>query len=616
MSLRQIRKLKEARKEIGIPSSSESDDTPVPFLPRKSAFTRLGFNSGSSSSESSSSESDDEKISASLAQRAPHTDSLPSAKRTNKTSPGGVPKTAGRKTKQKPTQKLSESKFQSVLDESLKLEARMLNPSNELRRIFGRRAGRAASSSNSKRVIKRKHWLIEPDDEKWPLVVKDVFKMEICSDKSHRLVPEPDYESKLRILSRIIITHDIDALYHFVQINPFNPHGLIQLATVLITQRSEYETAYQLIRRALFSFQSCFIPSFHPDKSVILSVDSIFTSSLLRALMLYANLLAGQGCSRTSLEVMKLIYAMEGGMTNGCPISHILLHIDSMAIRAGEYDWLSKFLSTNQLYDVLPSSAIHFALAQFNRQAGGDSDETRISKTDIRIPMRSETSATTALARAFLVFPHIAKEIIGKDIDSVDRKINDPFLNKLVQAWVIKGNPSTLKANEKVYAWIQHLVANWTQIVISGITSAKNRKPDWLVNGYQNFTTAELQWGGSGYIEPASILESEAHVLEIYSDDGYVPPSSQPAPRLTHAVSLESNPVAAFFQTLLPWSNVDVTGTEAAPITATGMLQQLRAGLGIDRGTEEGIIRDAGDSGSEGGESHISSDSGDEIVMD
>jgi len=214
------------------------------------------------------------------------------------------------------------------------------------------------------------------------------------------------------------------------------------------------------------------------------------------------------------------------------------------------------------------------------------------------------------------VFPHIAKEIIGKDIDSVDRKINDPFLNKLVQAWVIKGNPSTLKANEKVYAWIQHLVANWTQIVISGITSAKNRKPDWLVNGYQNFTTAELQWGGSGYIEPASILESEAHVLEIYSDDGYVPPSSQPAPRLTHAVSLESNPVAAFFQTLLPWSNVDVTGTEAAPITATGMLQQLRAGLGIDRGTEEGIIRDAGDSGSEGGESHISSDSGDEIVMD
>jgi hypothetical protein len=465
-------------------------------------------------------------------------------------------------------------------------------------------------------VIKRKHWLIEPDDEKWPLVVKDTFKMEVCSDQSHRLVPEPDYEQKLRILSRIIITHDIDALYQFVQLNPFNPHGLIQLSTILIGQRSEFETAYQLIRRALFAFQSAFIPSFHPSKSVALSTDSIFSSTLLRALLLYSQLLAGQGCSRTSLEIMKLIYAMEGGMTSGSPITHILLHIDSMAIRSGEYDWYSKFVTENHLYDVFPGHAIQFAIAQKNREI----DEARtVTRPELIGRMSQETPATVALIRAALTFPQTVREIVGRDVDGIERKV-EPFTNKLIQAWISKGSPSAIKANEKIFNWIQSVLVSLNELLPSNICTLKHRQPEWLLGGYQNITSAEFSWG-SGYVEPSPILESEAQILEIYADEGYTAPApglDRMAPRLTHAVSLESNPIAAFFQTLLPWSTVDVHGTEATPITAAGMLQQLRAGLGLERIDPEPLIQDAdGISGEDSPESHSeSAQSEDEIVME
>jgi hypothetical protein len=160
------------------------------------------------------------------------------------------------------------------------------------------------------------------------------------------------------------------------------------------------------------------------------------------------------------------------------------------------------------------------------------------------------------------------------------------------------------------------------ELVPGGTNTLKHRQPEWLLTGYHDITSAEFQWGGSSYVEPAAILESEAHVLEIYADEGYTVPDidrENRAPRLTHAVSLESNPVAAFFQTLLPWSTVDVHGTEATPITATGMLQQLRAGLGLDHNTYDPLIQDADES--DGNEHNVesgteSSESGDEVVMD
>jgi hypothetical protein len=184
------------------------------------------------------------------------------------------------------------------------------------------------------------------------------------------------------------------------------------------------------------------------------------------------------------------------------------------------------------------------------------------------------------------------------DIPGVQKKV-DPFSNKLIQAFVTKGYPGALKANDELSRWIDTVLA--TVVGECKITTINHVQPDWLKDGYSNVRSAEFEWGKSSkgaFVEPAPILESEEHVLEVYNEEGFESRGTRTnpnAPVLSHAVSLESNPMAAFFQTLLPWSTVDHSGTESTPITAGGLLEQLRDRLGMNHTVtmEETIIRDA-----------------------
>ena len=539
-------------------------------IARRSVFRQL--ETGSSSESDSASADAGMKAELPVESRAPLTGMSK--------KPG--PRPARARKRDKKSQNLpqeAKAVMRSVLDPSLQVDIRALNPSSELRRILGRVAAGAARTGvlRSKRVIKRRHWLVEPD-KTWPLVVRDVFRMEVCGDGSYRLAPDADYEAKLRTLSSIIVTHDIEALYQFVQFNPFHPHGLIQLATILIEQRGEFENAYQLIRRALFAIQSSFLPSFHPEKSLLLTLDSIFSSCLLRALLLYAHLLSGQGCVRTSLEVMKLIYHMEGGMATGCPRTHILLHLDSVALKADQFVWLSQFLVKNGLVDTFPSCSLSFAISQ--KLQGVDSPGVAVfSKKDILSPVSIHTSATTALLRTMLSFPGVVKAVLGREIPGVTRS-TDNLVNKLVQAFVVK-NLAWVKANDHIVRWMEGVV---DMVVDLGMSTLKTTTSSsiWLSAGYSNVTTSEMEWGkaSKGFVEPAPLLASEAHVLEVYSEEGSLPNPSA-GPRLDYAVSLESNPIAAFFETLLPWSRVDVAGTESNPVTGGRLWEQLQQTLGL-----------------------------------
>ena len=477
------------------------------------------------------------------------------------------------KKQSKKTKPVEQKSIESAMDPLLNIDVKKLNPASELRRILGSSAGRMQASN--KRVVGRKHWLVGPEKD-WPLVVHDAFRMELCLDGSHCLVPEAPYESKLRVLSRIVLTHDIEALYQFVQLNPFHPHGLVQLACVLIEQQKEYENAQHLIRRALFSIQSSFAPSFHPGRSLVLSRDSVFSSVLLRAMVLYAHLLAGQGCTRTSFEVLKVVYAMEGGMLTGCPSTHALLHLDAAALKAEQWDFLSIFFASHNLTDVFPGTGLLFAVAQKLR--GIDAE---VSMKDVKQSVTEKTPASTALVRTLLMFPGCAKLIVNRDIPGIQRR-PDILVNKLIQAFAAKG-VALVKSREEIVAWINRVVDEEVpKMVANGLKGIPPRTPQWLTEGYSNIISAEFEWGkAASFVEPRPLLEAEAQVLELYNDDEFAParnPSSG-STATTQPVSLESNPVAAFFQTLLPWSRVDVTGTESTPVTARGLLEQLQASL-------------------------------------
>ena len=560
MSLRQVRRLRELSRvpETSPTFSEESEDEIVHT--KRSVFANLQ----ASSSESSSSEDEEPARPAVVAPVI----ALSKPKK-KKTSAPRAEKLANKKSSEEQVKK----NIDSVIDPTIVLDIKYLNPSNELRRIFGRQV---TGPQRRQVVSKRRHWLIQPADRTWPLSVKDCFRMELCRDGSHRLVPENEYESKLKILVRIVASHDIEALYQFIQFNPFHVHGLCQLALILIEQRKEFENAYELIKRALYSLQSCFLPSFHPDKSLVLSKDSMFTSTVFRCLMLYAHLLAGQGCLRTSLEVWKLIYLMEGGMATACPVTHALLHLDSAAFRSEQYELVSAYTSSNNITEILPGTALVFAIAQKLRNIDLDASEwNAIQSSELKKSVSPTTPATVALIRCTLMFPSVIKAVLGRDISDLipGGQSNDILINKLVQAFTIKTLPS-IKTKDAIMSWINQVL---DIVNLKRFKTLKPITPPWLSAAYSNIVSSEFEWGSqaASFVETAPILESESQIMEMYLEDAPLRPATASGPGLSHAVSLDSNPVAAFLQTLLPWSRVDTSGTESTPITARGLMDRL-----------------------------------------
>ena len=537
-------------------SSSESD---LPVVAKKSAFGLLREDSSSSSSE-------EEPAVIECEDSRPFVPAIKSA-----------PLHRGRVRKPVPAPVVAKKKIVSVLDPCLEIDIHALNPSSELRRILGKSGGVVV---RGKRVIKRRHWLIEPEKD-WPLVVSDVFRMELCVDGSHRLVPECDYELKLKTLVRIVLTHDVEALYQFVQFNPFHPHGLVQLASIMIEQRGEFENALALVKRAIFAIQSAFPSTFHPNKRLLLSQDSIFSTIVFRALLLYMHLLAGQGCVRTALEVAKLIYQMEGGLGTGCPQTHILLHLDGLALKSDQFDWLNQFVANSGLTNILPNFAISFALG---RKLADSQNDDQISPK--RKTLSVDSTPREALLHVLVYFPGIIRAIIGRDSIPHTKRETNNLTNKLIQVWLIK-NIQWIKANEMLVVWIKDVVDNvwpgWAKEQAVGTC-------EWLTRGYGNITTSEMEWGkaSKGFVEPAAILENEMHVLDVYSEEGPVVSPNLPRWSPDQPVSLESNPIAAFLQTLLPWSRVDLHGTEAQPLTVARLWESLRPRAGDDASSADG----------------------------
>jgi hypothetical protein len=582
MSLRQIRRLKELADPKSPDVAEELPEDQEEYPKKKpTVFNRLALSeSESSSSDESEQPSEHEKA---------QTGDIPGRGAAPMVS---KPKTS-RNSKKKGSRKVdsesgagsevkTDNSIQSAKEETVKVDIRMLNPSNELRRIFGKEV-----RSKRNAISKRRHWLIEPAKE-WPLVIRDTFRMEVTREGSFRLVPESVYEAKMKILARIVVSHDIEALYQFIQFNPFHVHGLLQLALILIDQRKEYENAFELIRRALFALQSAFMPSFHPDKSVILSPDSLFTTSLLRCLLLYSHLLAGQGCVRTSLEVLKLIYLMEGGMATACPITHALLHLDSAAFRADQFEFLSLFATKNGLADALPGTAFLFALAQKERGIDLESVDS-VREKDVRAPLTEKTPASIALIRAALRFPGPIKLAIGRELEGLSRS-TDLLTNKLTLAFSSK-TVAYVKSRDDLVRWIETVLEKSIPRLANSLArSHPTVNPEWLMEGYGNITSSEFEWGqsaSSNFVEPARILETESQILEMYSEDEFVRPRPATSSRgsSSYPVSLESNPVAVFLQTLLPWSRIDHTGTEATPVTAQSLIDRMNETLGWNQET-------------------------------
>ena len=145
-----------------------------------------------------------------------------------------------------------------------------------------------------------------------------------------------DYERLQQQYLAAVATHDVSALLFFSQQHPYHVDCALQLAEVAESQ-GEFITAHLSVQRALHMLEL----AMHRDFPLFsgrarLDPESQPSRSCCLTLARHAQMLGKKGCSRTALEVCKLLLSLSPLLDPQC----VLLFIDYHAIRSQQLHWL------------------------------------------------------------------------------------------------------------------------------------------------------------------------------------------------------------------------------------------------------------------------------------
>jgi len=402
-------------------------------------------------------------------------------------------------------------------------------------------------------------------------------------------------------------------MMEFVQRCPFNVHALLQLAEVF-RQHSQFEQASIMVRRALFSLECGFHFAFEPKNAPALVGSSIFNSTLLKALSMYTQLLVGQGCIRTALEIS--IFTL--GLDRENDSCHALARLDILAVRAKRFDLLERMdleISSRPLRLIMPNFAFSLALGKFQQlesTRGLETQAAEVSASEIKSKKFPGQTPSTELVRAILLFPTALRALAAKLQDNGSKYDWSSLFVNLKEP----GNrhPAIAKISE---AYAEHSTVLWKSDVIQSWLYACGKRaaalaPDlaaWrktrgaeksgILDNYNDLIAAEFKANGSEWVLARKLLDHDDEVVKLFGSGQRQRLSFQDLPA---NISLDSNAVMVFLQSLMPWSRVDYSGTQAEPVTLGGVFTGLSERLGF---SEAPVIADA----SEGGESSSSSSS-------
>jgi len=563
MSMRQVRKLKKAAEP-----EEEVDDSPV-VAPRKNLFKHLQA-SEDEAAESSESEVD---------------------------KPVPKPKKAvARKKELKPVESdfdfdslepLAETETHESPEVSASIFSRdksSMNPETEARRLFG------TSKPQRRTMLRgRRFWLGIPlEAENWPFV-RDNLKLEKVAG-GFELVSSQEYDKELSLFVEILQSQDIQSMMEFVQRHPFHPHALLQVAEVF-RQHSQFEQSFSMVRRALFSLECGFHFNFDPKIGPKLAGNSLFNPCLLKALTLYTQLLFGQGCTRTGLEIC--LFAL--GLDRDADATHALLRVDVLALRAKRFEILEQLdleFSSRRLRLYMPNFAFSLALGNFQQlenNRGLEESVAAVSAGDIKSKKFPGPTCSVELVRAILLFPIALRALVSKFENSkfdwvplfvnltepasrhpAVARIADAYAEHSANLWKFETTQAWLFACARRAAALSQELAAWRR--------ARAGEKFGIWENYRNVVSAEFRSNGNEFVLPKFILENDEDLIRVYGNglrgrnfQVEIPPN----------ISLDSNAVLVFLQSLMPWGRVDLAGTAAAPVTLGGVFDGISDRLGF-----------------------------------
>ncbi|XP_014262295.2 transcription factor 25 [Cimex lectularius] len=291
----------------------------------------------------------------------------------------------------------------------LSVDHRMLNPNNELRRIFGAKIIQSEQMKKRGRGSRghlKTTWLVSPKDY-WYQIEKPGLSMKLVETKNgvqyfsyeHSLSYQ---EVQMRFLDAVESLNP-EFIMRIINSHPYHVDALLQLSDICKLSE-DLSMATELVQRALYCLECAFHPSFSvASGNCRLDYRKQENRSLYIALFKHMMYIGSRACYRTSLEFCKLILSLD---PEGDPLAVVLV-MDFYALRSQEYKWLlriaNEWEATRNLSQ-LPNIAYSVAVAHFQL---GDLE-----------------TAHLLLQKAVMMFPGVVLPLAEKCSVQVDTKIS------------------------------------------------------------------------------------------------------------------------------------------------------------------------------------------------
>lgn len=463
----------------------------------------------------------------------------------------------------------SASHVRSAARTLLSIQHKNLNSQYEMKRMFGSKVvtdqlNKRRNNRGAPRTLKSTY-LVNPKDS-WPPVGKSGIYMNLVQapeqsagsstpkgtiDKNvvyFAFEHSPSYRLIQQKFLNAVESMDSDNIIKIINQHPYHVDSLIQLSE-LCKMSEDHAMASELIEHALLALESSFHTMFSLTQgNSRLDYRRQENRALFITLFKHSQYLESRACSRTALEVAKLILTFD-------PINDplaIILIIDYYAIRAKQYEWLAQLYdeweATNNLSQ-LPNMAYSYALALFY-----------LKRTD---------AADCALQYALLMFPGVLRMLLDElSIQPDPRVIGHSYfatssydkatvaLQQLISMYVCRSK--LVWRDAEILPWLERNVTAVMDCVdakdeiVADYTSKRNQR-------YMNPPRAILRHivlsDFKEKVPLAQFIKKETEPVLMYDP---LPPLdtiniySRPSISPTTRTLINASPFSMFFQSLLP----------------------------------------------------------------
>lgn len=261
-------------------------------------------------------------------------------------------------------------------------------------------------------------WLVTAK-ENWPPVTKTGIFMSVEQSQDSEVNPRkpkgvqwfifehsPSYRALQQTFLTAVESMDSDNIIRIINQQPYHVDSLIQLSE-LCKMSEDHAMASELIEHAILALESAFHTMFSlTTGNCRLDYRRQENRALFVVLFKHAQYLEGRACSRTALEIAKLIMTFNPETD---PLAMILV-IDYYALRAKQHEWLvqlyNEWEGTHNLSQ-LPNMAYSYALALFYLHKDGDLN-----------------LADEAIQYAVMMFPAVLKSLLDALSIQADSRVN------------------------------------------------------------------------------------------------------------------------------------------------------------------------------------------------